>query len=185
MKIQHALLALLAAFIFTLGTAFAAPAPPETDGSAPAFSLRTIGGDELSLAGLRGTVLVLHFAATWCPFCAAEAPHLEKLYQEYRGRGVTVAIVDIREPAAIVAKNARKLGLTFPIALDPEGDVARSFAPPPEVQPDLARDEVMIASNLIIDRDGRIRFFSLLDSAHFDAKLVALRARLDQLLQDK
>lgn len=175
----------LAIVLVTLGTALAAPPQLKIGENAPDFSLRTLGGDELSLAGLRGTVLVLHFAATWCPFCAAEAPHLERLYQEYRARGVTVAIIDIREPTAIVAKNARKLGLTFPVALDAEGDVARSFAPPAEVQPDLARDEVMIASNLIIDREGRIRFFSLLDSAHFDAKLVALRARLDQLLEDK
>lgn len=171
--------------LLTLGTAIAAPPQPKIGENAPDFSLRTIAGDELSLARLRGTVLVLHFAATWCPFCAAEAPHLEKLYQEYRGRGVTVAILDISEPAAIVAKNARKFGLTFPVALDAQGDVARSFAPPPEVQPHLAREEVMIASNLIIDREGRIRFFSLLDSAHFDARLVALRARLDQLLQDR
>ena len=43
----------------------------------------------------------------------------------------------------------------------------------------------MIASNLIIDREGKIRFFSLLDSAHFDAKLVGLRAQLDKLLEEK
>lgn len=175
----------LAIVLFTLGAAGATPPQPKIGEAAPDFSLRTIAGDELSLAGLRGGVLVLHFAATWCPFCAAEAPHLEKLHQDYRGRGVTVAIVDIKEPAAIVARNARKLGLTFPVTLDPEGEVARKFAPPPEVQPDLERDEVMIASNLIIDREGTIRFFSLLDSVHFDAKLVALRARLDQLLAGK
>jgi hypothetical protein len=40
-----------------------------------------------------------------------------------------------------------------------------------------------IASNLIIDREGRIRFYSLLDSRNFDAKLVALTARLDALLE--
>lgn len=175
----------LAIFLLTLGTATAAPPQPKIGENAPDFSLPTIAGDEFSLARLRGTVLVLHFAATWCPFCAAEAPHLEKLYQDYRGRGVAVAILDVGEPAAIVAKNARKFGLTFPIALDAQGGVARSFAPPAEVQPDLARDEVMIASNLIIDREGRIRFFSLLDSARFDAKLVALRARLDEIIGGK
>jgi hypothetical protein len=44
---------------------------------------------------------------------------------------------------------------------------------------------VPIASNLIIDRDGVIRFYSLLDSAQFDARLVALRAKLDELLEPK
>jgi hypothetical protein len=49
----------------------------------------------------------------------------------------------------------------------------------------LARDQVPIASNLIIDRDGKIPFYSLLDSVHFDAKLLDLTARLDQLLAAK
>lgn len=160
-------------------------APPQVGDPAPTFSLKTIDGKVLALEDLRGKLVVLHFAATWCPFCAAEAPHLEKLYREYRERGVEVCIIDIKEPAPLVAKNARKLGLSFPVLLDTEGEVAQRFAPPSAVQPDLARDEVMIASNLVVDREGRIRFFSLLDSANFDAKLVTLRARLDQLLDPK
>lgn len=152
---------------------------------APAFSLQDLHGKALALEELRGKLVVVHFAATWCPFCAAEAPHLEKLHRDYRERGVTVLIVNVKEPPAIVARHARRFGLTFPVLIDPEGAVAASFAPPANVQPDLARDEVMIASNLVIDRESRIRFFSLLDSANFDAKLVGVRARLDKLLEEK
>ena len=39
-------------------------------------------------------------------------------------------------------------------------------------------------SNLIIDEEGVIRFYSLLDSRNFDAKLVELRKRLDVLLSE-
>lgn len=46
----------------------------------------------------------------------------------------------------------------------------------------MPRDQVPIASNLILDEKGRIGFYSLLDSANFDAKVVQLRERLDQLL---
>ena len=63
----------------------------------------------------------------------------------------------------------------------PDGSVSTSYAPP-GVLPDLPRDQVPIASNLIIDREGKIRFYSLLDSRNFDAKLVALTARLEELL---
>jgi peroxiredoxin len=152
---------------------------------APGFRLEGIDGQRVSLDGLRGKFVVLHFAATWCPFCAAEAPHLEKLHHKYRDRGVAVAIIDVKESKRKVAKMAKKFGFTFPVLLDPAGAVASAFAPPPDVLPDLERDEVMIASNLIIDREGRIQFFSLLDSANFDAKLVKLQARLDQLLEGK
>ena len=42
--------------------------------------------------------------------------------------------------------------------------------------------DCLIGSNLIIGRDGKIHFYSLLDSRNFDARLVALRAQLDTLL---
>jgi peroxiredoxin len=70
---------------------------------------------------------------------------------------------------------------TFPVLLDTEGSVSTSYAPE-GVLPDLPRDQVPIASNLIIDDEGKIRFYSLLDSANFDAKLVLLRERLEKLL---
>lgn len=73
---------------------------------------------------------------------------------------------------------------SFPVLLDLNGKTSSSYAPA-GVQPDLERDQVPIASNLIIDRDGKIRFYSLLDSVHFDAKLVALTARLEELLVQK
>ena len=67
--------------------------------------------------------------------------------------------------------------------LDSDGAVSTSYAPA-GVLPDLARDQVAIASNLIIDRAGRLSFFSLLDTTSFDAKLRALRERLEQLLAE-
>ena len=48
-----------------------------------------------------------------------------------------------------------------------------------------ATPTVPIASNLILDREGRIRFFSLLDTHSFDARLVDLRAELDRLLGEE
>lgn len=42
----------------------------------------------------------------------------------------------------------------------------------------------MVASNLIIDRTGKVRFLSLLDTCTFDARLVALRARLEEVLAE-
>jgi hypothetical protein len=67
------------------------------------------------------------------------------------------------------------------VLLDEDARVAESYAPE-GVLPDLPRDQVPIASNLIIDKEGVIRFYSLLDSRNFDARLVALRKELDNLL---
>src|SRR6266568_3931812 len=47
---------------------------------------------------------------------------------------------------------------SFPVLLDTNGAVSAKYAPE-GVQPALARDEVPIASNLVIDKEGRIRFY--------------------------
>jgi thiol-disulfide isomerase/thioredoxin len=125
---------------------------------------------------------VLHIATTWCPFCNAEAPHLEALYQDYKEKNVTVLIIDVKESKELIEeKLQKKFNLTFPILLDTNGSVAASFAPK-DVLPDLSRDEVMLASNILIDSEGNIQFMSLLDSKNFDAELIELKKRLDELL---
>lgn len=149
---------------------------------APAFSLENLDGQIVELQNYIGKILVLHIATTWCPFCNAEAPHLEKLYQEYKSKGVEVLIIDVKEPKDLVKEKLKKQhNLSFPILLDKDGAVAASFAPK-DILPDLSRDEVMLASNIIIDRDGKIQFMSLLDTMNFDAELVNLKQKLNELL---
>lgn len=160
-------------------------AQQEHPGSIPEFVLNDLEGNSVSSSDFKGDYLVIHIATTWCPFCNAEAPYLEELYKEYQDRGVKVLIIDVKEPAALVREKLQdRFNFTFPVLLDPEGEVAASFAPD-GVLPDLARDEVMLASNLLIDPEGEILFMSLLDSKNFDAKLLALREVLDHSLSGK
>lgn len=149
---------------------------------APGFILESLDNRQISLADYDGKILVLHIATTWCPFCNAEAPHLEKLYQNYKDKNVEVLLIDVKEPKELVEeKLKKKYNLTFPVLLDTTGEVAASYAPK-DVLPDLSRDEVMLASNLIIDEEGKIRYMSLLDSKNFDAELIELKKRLNDLL---
>ena len=150
----------------------------------PEFELLDLDGASVSSDSFKGSFLVLHIATTWCPFCNAEAPYLEELKQQYQEDNVKVLIIDVKEPADLVrSKLKHRFNLTFPILLDQDGLVAASFAPT-DVLPDLSRDEVMLASNLLIDPKGNIQFLSLLDSKNFDAKLIDLKTRLNELLQN-
>jgi peroxiredoxin len=149
---------------------------------APKFSLPDLDGNLVNSEAFRGSFVVLHIATTWCPFCNAEAPYLEQLKKTYQDRNVKVLIIDVKEPKELVTNSLRdRFDLTFPILLDSDGAVAASFAPD-DVLPELGRDEVMLASNMLIDPEGNIRFLSLLDTRNFDAKLEDLRAKLDELL---
>jgi hypothetical protein len=104
------------------------------------------------------------------------------LNDEYADKGVQALVINVLEPDAVATAWKKKLEWSIPVLLDREGKVSTSYAPE-GVVPDLPRDQVPIASNLIIDRKGRIQFYSLLDSRNFDAKLIALTARLEQLLE--
>jgi hypothetical protein len=99
----------------------------------------------------------------------------------YAERGVQALVINVLENPDLATSWARKLGWSIPVLLDIDGRISTSYAPD-GVLPDLPRNQIPIASNLIIDREGRIQFYSLLDSRNFDAKLVGLRARLDELL---
>ncbi len=167
----------------TLFTSFFDEDEAKTIGkAAPEFSLEDLDGNSLNLASSRGSYVVIHIATTWCPFCNAEAPYLEELSQQYKDKNVRVLIIDVKEPKELVqSKLQDRFNFSFPVLLDMDGSVAASYAPP-EVLPDLARDEVMLASNLLIDPEGKIQYLSLLDSKNFDAKLINLRKRLDELL---
>ena len=146
------------------------------------FSLKSTDGKIVSLSDYKGKFVVVHIATTWCPYCNAEAPYLEEIYKEYKDKNVEVLIIDVKEPLNLVQdKIKNKFELSFPVLLDTDGAVAASFAPA-EVLPELARDEIMLASNLLIDPQGTIQFMSLLDTKNFDVKLIHLKKRLNELL---
>lgn len=171
---------------FSFAVMFAMPlsaqeAQPMLGQPAPPFALNALNGKGYSLEQLKGKYIVIHFATTWCPFCNAEAPNLEKLYKDYREKGVEVLIIDVKEDKELVQRSFGRFNFSFPVLLDAEGKVSASYAPE-GVQPDLERHEVPLASNLIIDKEGNIRFYSLLNTTDFDAKLTKLKQKLDELI---
>jgi peroxiredoxin len=90
---------------------------------APPFTLRTPAGEPISLASLRGKTVLLELFATWCPHCAAEAPHLEAMYARVpHDRYAFVSVNADSEDAASVLAYHIWFGLPFPALLDPGTD---------------------------------------------------------------
>lgn len=109
-----------AAFIglITFGLLRTAPPAELQNKTAPDFSLPLLGGGQLSSDSLRGKPLVINFWASWCQPCKEEAPLLEKQWQKYRDRGITVVGVNVQDSTEAAAEFAREYGLTFPLVRD-------------------------------------------------------------------
>ncbi|MEL4306598.1 TlpA family protein disulfide reductase [Joostella sp. CR20] len=53
------------------------------DEEAPLFTLKDTQGNEVSLASLKGKVVILDFWATWCGPCKASFPEMQQLVEKY------------------------------------------------------------------------------------------------------
>ena len=63
--------------------------PKATLGKALTLDFKdAIGGSDVSLAAMRGRVVVIDFWATWCVPCVSEMPKLKDLYSKYHDQGV-------------------------------------------------------------------------------------------------
>ena len=54
-------------------------------------------------------------------------PSIERLHQEFKGKGFAVLFVDLLEAPAEVKRLRQTLGLHFPLLLDRDGQVMRSY----------------------------------------------------------
>ena len=64
---------------------------------APQWSLKTQSGDTISLAQYQGQPVILHFWATWCPYCKKIQPTLEELTALYPKSNIALVGVSFNE----------------------------------------------------------------------------------------
>lgn len=93
-----------------------APAPKVGE-PAPVFAARTIAGEEIDLAGLRGKPVWLVFNATWCANCRAEMPDIQTMHTRH-GDEITIVSVFVSDTASAVAGYTSQLSLGFHNVLD-------------------------------------------------------------------
>jgi peroxiredoxin len=89
----------------------------------PDFVLPDPTGKKLSLKDFRGKLVFLNFWASWCVPCREEMPAMERLYQEFKDRGFVILAVNIKDTRKSALAFVKELKLTYPILLDPPGEV--------------------------------------------------------------
>lgn len=80
---------------------------------APAFKLKSTGGEIVSLKGSRGHVLVLDFYATWCQPCRMAMPGLQRLHRRYEGKPVKIIGISCAEKERDPVEYFKSKGYTY------------------------------------------------------------------------
>jgi peroxiredoxin len=112
------------------------------------FTARDTEGKTVKLSQYLGkSAILLNFCATWCEPCVAEFPHLRRMYDANKDKGLVILAVamDGPETSANVAPFARRQQLNFPMLLDEDSHIASLYNP-----------KKAAPLSVLIDKQGRI-----------------------------
>jgi peroxiredoxin len=113
---------------------------------APSSRFLLLDGSTLESSALAGKVTLVNFWATTCTSCVAEMPELIRTHQKYQARGFeTVAVAMSYDPVEWVLNFTRSRQLPFKVALDRDGQLAKSWG---EVK--------LTPTTFVVDRQGQI-----------------------------
>jgi len=118
----------------------------------------------VSLRELRGQVVLINFWATWCDPCRAEFPDIQAVYQARKDEGFTVLGVNSHETRGAVEPFVAEMGVTYPILLDENSRVAKTYRP------------VGLPMSVLVDQEGiiQVRHVGLLTRDQLEEYLAGL-----------
>ena len=122
---------------------------PRTSKPAPDFALKDIHGKTVSLSQFKGKPILLNFWATWCGPCREELPSMQRMHEVSKKNGGfhIIAISIDRFNMKKVNQYAKDLNLSFPILVDPDRTVRKSY---------FIRG---LPTSYLIDADGKLKGF--------------------------
>ena len=101
----------------------AAPAPPATGGSKPPdkfkpFKLKTLDGAQKTLQDFQNKATLVEFFYPRCPFCNAALPEIQKIYDKYKDKGLSVVWINVLpEQNKLIAKWQEEHHFTVPVLI--------------------------------------------------------------------
>ena len=124
---------------------------------APDFTLKDIGGKQISLSSTKKSVVCIVFWATWCPYCVRDMPRYKELYAKYAAKGLKILSINIaaNDPLQRVEAFQQRTQMPYPILYDSAQDVCRLYY------------VTGVPVSVIIDRKGIIQYrgYQLPDNA--------------------
>ena len=120
----------------------------EIGAPAPAYATVALNGDSVSLASLRGKVVLFNIWATWCHPCRTEIPELRALHAKYKDRGLELVGVSVDADGNDEAIKGfmDEFKMTYPVWRDPDERVSTRFL------------AIGVPATYLIDREGILRW---------------------------
>lgn len=105
------------------------PPAPIAGHPVPDFTLQNVDGETVSLSDFHGQPVIINFWATWCGPCRVEMPEFQEAFTEHQQDGLIILGVNLTERDSVEAVPGflDEFGLTFPVVLDADGDVAEAY----------------------------------------------------------
>jgi thiol-disulfide isomerase/thioredoxin len=94
-----------------------APPLPRVDTPLALARVNLFDGTVFEPARAEGQVLLVYWWASWCPFCAVQSPHIEKLWQTQRGRGLQVLALSVDRTREAAVNYMRQKNYSFPAGM--------------------------------------------------------------------
>jgi thiol-disulfide isomerase/thioredoxin len=114
------------AVLVIFAAAVHAQAPGEVGSTVRWRDVQLLDGRTLRADELRDTAVVVQIWASWCPFCNAQNPHVQKLHDAHQNRGLIVLAFSIDQTEQAARDYLAKRGYTFHVAMR-NTDVDRWF----------------------------------------------------------
>jgi peroxiredoxin len=87
----------------------------------PDFSAKDLAGEDVSLAQLKGKVVLLDFWATWCPPCVVEMPRLKAAHEKYREKGFVIVGISLDNSESALRDFIKQHGISWAQIFDGKG----------------------------------------------------------------
>jgi len=98
--------------------------------AAPDFTLQTVDGETVTLSELQGVPVMLTFWSTSCPSCRLQEPFIQEFYERWSDKALRLLTVNTGDHPLAVQQYLASDNVTFPILLDANREVARSYGLP-------------------------------------------------------
>jgi thiol-disulfide isomerase/thioredoxin len=116
-----------AVITFLVATSFIVTFNVKANETAKPWQLKTQNGDVISLEQYKNKPIILHFWATWCPYCKKLQPNLVALQKKYQSQGVELISISFNEDeGALPQDEINRRGYSFITAVMGE-EVAKLY----------------------------------------------------------